>query len=100
MCRLFGYKAVVTPNKPSAHTGDVPWGVHLAIMDNKGKQLSESFGASSTFDPSDSTASLGAYYCAAAEAFREAARALFPFGAPYDAEDDIVAVDPNTGEPR
>src|SRR5438093_6084831 len=76
MCRLFQYRAISKPLGPSAPSGRATWGSHVSILDKQGRQLAESFGVSNGFDPSDHAASLAAYYGAAADGFREAARRL------------------------
>jgi hypothetical protein len=98
MCRLFRYEAKVLHHElePSGPRG--VWKIQVAIFDRKGERIADAVATSRAFDVRDEETSLGAFYGAAADAFRDAARSLFPFGAPYDERDNAVALQASPAE--
>ena len=91
MCRLFRYEARLLHHRLETNGARVAWEAQVAIFDLKGERIADAMAKSPAFDVVDEATSLAAFYGAAADAFRDAARSLFPFGAPYDERDRSVA---------
>ena len=90
MCRMFQYEARVLQHRLRLAPPNVFWEIQVGVFDRKGDRIAEAVAAGRAFDESDQEASLGAFYACAADAFRDAARKLFPFGAPYDERDQTT----------
>jgi hypothetical protein len=87
MCRLFQYGATLLDHRLRREARRASWEARVGIFDRKGERLADAVAVGREFDPDDEEASLAAFYGASADAFRDAARSLFPFGAPYDERD-------------